>query len=198
MMSFNCKTGALYCMAKLKDFVKVVIFLIGGFAIIVVGGFMMRSITKLWENNNVNSSDKKDPKKDSITALFIVVFVLSTSVYYADAAIGGYSVSLSGEVWEVQVNKQVQIAADLTNNQDRIQPFAYLVQIQNEDGVTVSLSWITGTLEPGQSMNPSQSWTPTELGTYNAQIFVWEGVDNPDALSAPLTMELKVVETTNT
>lgn len=198
MMSFNCKTGALYCMAKLKDFVKVIIFLIGGFAIIVVGGFMMRSITKLWENNNVNSSDKKDPKKDSITALFIVVLVLSTSVYYADAAIGGYSVSLSGEVWEVQVNKQVQIAADLTNNQDRIQPFAYLVQIQNEDGVTVSLSWITGTLEPGQSMNPSQSWTPTELGTYNAQIFVWEGVDNPDALSAPLTMELKVVETTNT
>ena len=43
-------------MSKLKEIVKIIIFLIGGFAIIVVGGFMMRSIAKLWENND----DKKD------------------------------------------------------------------------------------------------------------------------------------------
>lgn len=42
-------------MSKLKDAAKVIIFLIGGFAIIVVGGFMMRSIAKLWDNND----DKK-------------------------------------------------------------------------------------------------------------------------------------------
>ena len=46
-------------MPKLKDIAKVVIFLIGGFAIVVVGGFMMRSIAKLWENND----DKKDAPK---------------------------------------------------------------------------------------------------------------------------------------
>ena len=46
-------------MPKLKDIAKVVIFLIGGFAIVVVGGFMMRSIAKLWENND----DKKDTLK---------------------------------------------------------------------------------------------------------------------------------------
>ena len=46
-------------MSKLKDIAKVVIFLIGGFAIVVVGGFMMRSIAKLWENND----DKKDTLK---------------------------------------------------------------------------------------------------------------------------------------
>jgi len=46
-------------MSKLKDIAKVVIFLIGGFAIVVVGGFMMRSIAKLWENND----DKKDAPK---------------------------------------------------------------------------------------------------------------------------------------
>ena len=46
-------------MSKLKDITKVIIFLIGGFAIVVVGGFMMRSIAKLWENND----DKKDTPK---------------------------------------------------------------------------------------------------------------------------------------
>ena len=42
-------------MTSLKDVAKAVVFLIGGFAIIVVGGFMMRSIAKLWDNNG----DKK-------------------------------------------------------------------------------------------------------------------------------------------
>lgn len=48
-----------FSMSKLKDITKVIIFLIGGFAIVVVGGFMMRSIAKLWENND----DKKDTPK---------------------------------------------------------------------------------------------------------------------------------------
>jgi len=107
-----------------------------------------------------------------------------------------YSVSVTS-AREVLVDHQVQITADLTNNQKREQPFAYLVQIQNENGVTISLSWITGSLAPGQSMSPSQSWTPTEIGRYNAQIFVWESIDNPDALSAPLTLTITVVGATS-
>ncbi len=103
-----------------------------------------------------------------------------------------YSATLKNGVWETKINKQVQITADVTNNQDRSQPFAYLVQIQNQDGVVVSLSWLTGSLDPGQSLNPSQSWTPTLPGTYTAQIFVWAGINNPDALSAPLNMQITV------
>jgi len=94
--------------------------------------------------------------------------------------------------WETKVNKQIQITSDVTNGQDRIQPFAYLVQIQNQDGVVVSLSWLTGSLDSGQSLNPSQSWTPTSPGTYTAQIFVWTGINNPDALSPPLSMMINV------
>jgi len=130
-----------------------------------------------------------------ILSFFLVTILVSNNYVYG--TIGGYSVSLSNDEWEALVDTQVQIAADLTNNQNRVQPFAYLVQIQNEDGVTVSLSWITGTLEPGQFMNPSQSWTPTSIGKYTAQIFVWESVDNPDALSVPLTIKINVVETRN-
>ena len=97
------------------------------------------------------------------------------------------------ELDEVNVDQQIQITADLANGQDRDQAFAYLVQLQDENGVTVSLSWITGSLAPGQSLNPAQSWTPTSAGTYNVQIFVWESVDNPDALSPPVSTTITVV-----
>ncbi|MEW6588815.1 MAG: hypothetical protein AB1299_06580 [Thermoproteota archaeon] len=93
---------------------------------------------------------------------------------------------------EVSVDQQVQITADLTNGQDREQPFAYLVQIQDEDGVTVSLAWITGSLSAGQSFSPALSWTPTAAGTYTATVFVWESVDNPTALSPPVEVTIDV------
>ena len=93
---------------------------------------------------------------------------------------------------EVSVDQQVQITADLTNGQDRDQPFAYLVQIQDEDGVTVSLAWITGSLSAGQSFSPALSWIPTSAGTYTATVFVWESVDNPTALSPPVSVDIDV------
>ena len=92
----------------------------------------------------------------------------------------------------VAVDQQVQITADLSNGQDRDQDFAYLIQIQNSDGVTVSLSWIAGSLSPGQSFSPSASWTPTSAGTYDVTAFVWESIDNPTALSPPLSIDISV------
>src|SRR5574338_1529049 len=125
------------------------------------------------------------------SVFFVTIFLLSIN-NYVYGAIGGYSVNLANGQWETLVDKQVQITADLTTNQDRDQPFAYLVQIQDENGVTVSLSWITGTLYAGQSLNPAQAWTPQSVGTYTAQIFVWQSIDNPNALSPPLTTTINV------
>jgi len=126
----------------------------------------------------------------AISLLVILLLPITHDVF----ALQGekYSATLTNGVWESKVNKQVQITSDITNNQDRSQPFAYLVQIQNQDGVVVSLSWLSGSLDPGQSLNPSQSWIPTLPGTYNAQIFVWAGINNPDALSVPLIMKITV------
>ncbi|WP_299291966.1 hypothetical protein [Nitrosopumilus sp.] len=92
----------------------------------------------------------------------------------------------------VSVDQQVQISADLANGQDREQSFAYLVQIQDANGVTVSLAWITGSLSAGQSFSPALSWIPTEAGTYTATAFVWESVDNPTALSPPVSTTVNV------
>ncbi len=95
---------------------------------------------------------------------------------------------------KVTVDKQVMIMADLSNGQDRDQKFAYIVQIRDENGVVISLSWITGSLTPGQSFSPALSWTPISAGTYTIQIFVWESVNNPDALSVPLLLSVDVVD----
>ena len=92
----------------------------------------------------------------------------------------------------VSVDQQVQVTADLNNGQDRDQEFAYLLQVQDQSGVTVSLSWITGTLQPGQSFSPAVSWIPEQFGDYTATVFVWQSVDNPTALSPPISTTIKV------
>ena len=92
----------------------------------------------------------------------------------------------------VSVDQQVQITADLMNGQDRDQAFAYLVQVQDANGVVVSLAWITGSLAPEQSFSPAESWTPSAPGMYTATAFVWESLDNPTALSPPVTLDITV------
>ena len=92
----------------------------------------------------------------------------------------------------VDVDQQVQITADLANGQDKEQPFAYIVQIQDSSSVTVALAWVSGTLTPSQSFSPALSWTPSEAGKYTATAFVWESVDNPTALSPPNELTITV------
>ena len=84
---------------------------------------------------------------------------------------------------QVNVNQQVQISADIKNNQEITQKFVYIVQVKDQYGVVVSLSWISGSLNPGQTFSPSLSWMPKISGVYTAEIFVWESFVQPDALT---------------
>ena len=93
---------------------------------------------------------------------------------------------------KVNVNQQIQVVSDVTNQENKDQPFAYLVQIQDSNGITVSLSWITGSMTPKQTLNLGQSWLPNTPGTYTAQIFVWQSITNPNALSPPLSLQIPV------
>ncbi|MGI0007733.1 MAG: hypothetical protein ACREAR_07040 [Nitrosotalea sp.] len=97
----------------------------------------------------------------------------------------------------VKAGQQIQITADLANGQDCVEPFVYIVQIQDSKGVTQSLSWITGTLAVGQSLNPAQSWTPQYDGAYTAQIFTWDSLDNPNALAPPMSVSFVVNQNPN-
>ncbi len=92
----------------------------------------------------------------------------------------------------VNVNQQIQISADITNNQEKSQNFVYLVQLKNEIGFVVSLGWISGQLTPDQKLSPSLSWTPDESGEFTAEIFVWEGLKNHNALTEYTMLQINV------
>jgi len=92
------------------------------------------------------------------------------------------------------VDEQIMIMADISNNQDTQQNFAYITQVKTDEDVVISLSWLTGSLSPRQSFSPAQSWIPSESGTYHIQVYVWESIDHPSALSPPLSMTVNVVE----
>jgi hypothetical protein len=122
--------------------------------------------------------------------LFLILFS-TTGLVFADT--GDVSTQITSDTHTLTVGNQIMITADVSNNQNTQQPFAYLTQVKNENQVVISLSWLTGSLSPRQSFSPAQSWTPTESGLYVIEVFVWESVDNPEALSSPLSMTVKVV-----
>ena len=84
---------------------------------------------------------------------------------------------------EIFVGQQVLVQADVRNNLQEKQPFAYLVLINDADGFTVSLSWITGTLPASETLSAAQSWIPDNAGRYTVKVFVWESVSNPNPLT---------------
>ena len=100
--------------------------------------------------------------------------------------------SFGNTITTVKKNQQILIEADLKNMQQKEQPFAYLVQVENSDGVTLSLSWITGTLTGNQFLNLAESWVPESSGKYTAQIFIWQSLSEPNVLSKPLSTDITV------
>ena len=92
----------------------------------------------------------------------------------------------------VTVDQQIQIAADITNNQEKTQTFVYLVQIKDKAGFVVSVGWISGQLTPDQKFSPSLSWTPNKSEEFTAEIYVWESVINHKALTEYTTLQINV------
>ena len=99
---------------------------------------------------------------------------------------------LGNTITTAKINQQILIEADLKNMQQKNQPFTYFVQIEDSNGVTLSLSWITGTLTGNQFLNLAESWLPPSSGKYTAQIFVWQSLSEPNALSPPLSTTITV------
>ncbi len=125
--------------------------------------------------------------------LILSVFLIATSMGYVFAE--PITVQVSSQEKIHFVDEQIMIMADISNNQDVQQNFAYNTQVKNDKDVVISLSWLTGSLSPRQSFSPAQSWIPNESGNYHIQVFVWESIDNPEALSPPLSMTVNVRET---
>jgi len=125
-----------------------------------------------------------------VLAFLVLFFVTSIGIAFAEPV----TTQIVSQDKTLLVDKQIMIMTDISNNQDVQQNFAYITQVKNDDQIVISLSWLTGSLSPRQMFSPAQSWTPTESGIYHIQVFVWESITNPEALSPPLSMTINVHE----
>lgn len=91
----------------------------------------------------------------------------------------------------VNTGQQVQISADVQNNQTTTQSFVYIVQITDNHDVVYKLTWFSASLNPQQSFSPAISWTPVWPGSYVAHVYVWDSIKDANAI-APQT-ELMII-----
>ena len=92
----------------------------------------------------------------------------------------------------VNVNQQIQISADIKNNQDVSHNFVYIVQIKNEMDFVIFVGWISGQLTPNQELSTALSWIPDNSGRFTAEIFLWEALINHKALTEYTTLQINV------
>ena len=90
----------------------------------------------------------------------------------------------------VIVNQLVVITADITNNQDLPQDFVYIVQIKDSQNIIRYLNFIKAEVYSTKTFSPGVSWTPNTSGKFLVEIYVWEGLDEPNPLSKVLTLNL--------
>ena len=101
--------------------------------------------------------------------LIFSVFLILTSVGYVFAE--PVTTKISSQEKIHFVDEQIMIMADISNNQDVQQNFAYITQVKNDNDVVISLSWLTG------SLSPRQSFSPHSLGfQMNLEITIFESL----------------------
>ncbi|MFB5620471.1 MAG: hypothetical protein ACE5RC_05005 [Nitrosopumilus sp.] len=94
---------------------------------------------------------------------------------------------------KINVDQQIQIASDITNNQEESQKFTYLVQVKDSEDIVVKVAWFSGELNPYQKWNTSVFWVPEYAGEFTAEIFVWEGFPvNHKALTEYSSIQISV------
>lgn len=89
----------------------------------------------------------------------------------------------------VRAGEQVDIMTEFTNQQESDQSYAMIIQIEDAQGFTADLGWVTGTLESGETTDASRSWTAPEQGQYTVKMFAWDRVDGAPTPLSEVTME---------
>lgn len=101
--------------------------------------------------------------------------VTSTKKNIDDLSIDNLRVinSFGKEFDEIKTNQILQVAGDLTNNNDDAVDFVYLVQITDQhDNLVQPAKWMTGNLDSDQTLNVGLSWIPEKSGKFTGSVFV--------------------------
>ena len=110
--------------------------------------------------------------------------VTISDVYLADRS--------GNPVQEIREENSFQIVGTVHNNQNFEQSFVYIIQIKNQEDITMEISWIQGELSANQTLQVSQSWMPDSAGEYKVETYVWNSLKDTLPLTPNLTMTVPV------
>ncbi|MDH3855836.1 MAG: hypothetical protein OES27_06915 [Nitrosopumilus sp.] len=129
-----------------------------------------------WDYLNKTSDIMLTVNDDDITKISKTSFSGKDEVYLENIDVIN---SFGQRFDEIKSNQILQVAADITNPHDFKNNFVYMVEITNERDIPVQpAKWMTGTLNPNQTLNVSLSWIPEETGTFNAAVFIGTEIDS--------------------
>ena len=94
-------------------------------------------------------------------------------------------------VLHVSSGMQVQITADIKNNQNFDQEFAYAVTVK-ENNISSEPRWITGVLAANQELSPSLSWVPKNGGIHELIIQIWNNPLDKLQIAQDVVLEVTV------
>jgi hypothetical protein len=72
------------------------------------------------------------------------------------------------------------ITAEIQSDEDdSSQQFVFIAQVLDSNGLPVHLSFVLGSVDAGNTTNPTVNWTPGSSGAYTIEVFVWTSLDRP-------------------
>jgi hypothetical protein len=94
---------------------------------------------------------------------------------------------------KIDKGEMIGIQAIVKNEQPTKMSFSYIVQIKDEFGSVVYLTWVQNlSVLTDDSITPAIFWFATNKGKYLAEIFLWESVDNPTPLAPVRSVNFEV------
>jgi len=141
-------------------------------------------------NGNIAQVEKITPNSYGDFSTSFKISLKTNGVYKIKALFGSAETSTSFLVGSAEraliplasLNEKMEITMDFANESNDSQPFAFIVQIKDENNLVISMSNIIGILGVGQTLDQVLSYMPTEPGTYTIEKFLWSNLNNPTAL----------------
>ncbi len=100
---------------------------------------------------------------------------------------------LGSALGSISVGQQAVLQSSMSNDLNTDQKFSYIMQIKDSNGATIQIAWINGEIPSGKTFDIGLSWIPDTKGNYAVDVFVWQSIANPVALSSkPLSTTITV------
>jgi hypothetical protein len=100
--------------------------------------------------------------------------------------------TLGEEIKSPVVEQQLNVQTSLRNISEGDVEWVYIIQIIDEKGAVVDLSFSSGSLVQNQTLTTSLSWIPHNYGAYKIETFVWNNLRDIDPLSTKSTFTITV------